>query len=183
MDKIAIVTGATSGIGKAIALGLARKGFRVGIVCRNRTRGEAAAAELAGSVPGAEAEIFLADLSVLQDVRRVAGELRERYPRVDVLVDNAGAHLLRAKVSADGYDRMVATNHLGPFLLTNRLLGVLDETARIVVVASEAHRFADPFEAGGPGRARPLRVRPDRCACTAGPSSSTCSSRRSWPSG
>ncbi|MFD0685243.1 SDR family NAD(P)-dependent oxidoreductase [Actinomadura fibrosa] len=164
--KIAIVTGGTSGIGKEIARGLARRGFTVGIVCRNELRGRATVDELRRDAPDARVETFIADLSVQQDVRRVAASLAERFDRLDVLVNNAGVHLVRAKVSADGYDRMVATNHLGPFLLTNLLLGPLEKGApsRIVIVASEAHRFADGIdvdrlaEPGSYGAAGSLRV-------------------------
>ncbi|WP_262403148.1 SDR family NAD(P)-dependent oxidoreductase [Actinomadura sp. CNU-125] len=128
--KIAIVTGGTAGIGKEIARGLVRRGFLVGIVCRNEMRGRATVEELLEEVPEGRVEIFLADLSVLMDVRRVAASLEERFDRVHVLVNNAGVHLMRAKESADGYDRMIATNHLGPFLLTNLLLGHLEKGAR-----------------------------------------------------
>lgn len=146
-DKIALVTGATSGIGKETARELARRGLRVGIVARNPTRAERAVAELAESVPGAIFDLFLADLSALEDVRRVAERVHAAYGRLDVLVNNAGVHLMRAKTSADGYDRMVATNHLGPFLLTELLLGPLEKAgrsdgARVVTVSSEAHRHA-----------------------------------------
>ncbi|MFB4297718.1 SDR family NAD(P)-dependent oxidoreductase [Actinomadura sp. NTSP31] len=155
-NKIAIVTGGTSGIGKEIARGLARAGFLVGIVCRSEMRARETVAELTADVPGARIETFFADLSALQDVRRVAASLVERFDRLDVLVNNAGVHMMRAKESADGFDRMVATNHLGPFLLTNLLLGPLKKGApsRIVVVASEAHRFAgrlDPRRMAEPG--------------------------------
>lgn len=161
MGRIAIVTGGTSGIGKEIARGLVRAGFLVGIVCRNELRAAATVEELTRDVPGARVETFLGDLSVQMDVRRVAASLEERFERLDVLVDNAGVHLLRAKVSADGYDRMIATNHLGPFLLTNLLLGLLEKGApsRVVIVASEAHRQAGRFEAerlAEPGSYGPL---------------------------
>ena len=161
-----MVTGGTSGIGKEIARGLARAGFLVGIVARNELRAAATVEELARDVPGARVETFLGDLSVQLDVRRVAASLAERFDRLDVLVDNAGAHLLRAKVSADGYDRMIATNHLGPFLLTNLLLGLLEKGApsRVVIVASEAHRRAGRLdverlaEPGSYGPRESLRV-------------------------
>lgn len=166
MGKVAVVTGGTSGIGKEIARGLARAGFLVGIVCRNELRAAATVEELARDVPGARVETFLGDLSVQMDVRRVAASLEERFDHLDVLVDNAGVHLLRAKVSADGYDRMIATNHLGPFLLTNLLLGLLEKGApsRVVIVASEAHRQADRVdverlaEPGSYGAVESLRV-------------------------
>ncbi|WP_242903332.1 SDR family NAD(P)-dependent oxidoreductase [Actinomadura terrae] len=163
---IAIVTGGTSGIGKEIARGLARRGFLVGIVCRSEMRARTTVEEFAEDVPGARVEAFIGDLSVQQDVRRVAASLEERFDRLDVLVNNAGAHLVRAKVSADGYDRMVATNHLGPFLLTNLLLGLLERAApsRVVVLASEAHRGAGRLdvermaEPGTYGKAGSFRV-------------------------
>ncbi|MQY07050.1 SDR family NAD(P)-dependent oxidoreductase [Actinomadura macrotermitis] len=164
--RIAVVTGATSGIGKEIARALAREGFRVGIVGRNEVRAAAAAADLAASAPGARIDSFLADLSIRAEVRRLAGRLCERYPRLDVLVNNAGVHTLRAKVSVDGFDRMVATNHLGPFLLTNLLLDRLrgSAPARVVMVASEAHRqaglkdVANLAEPGAYGPAGSFRV-------------------------
>jgi NAD(P)-dependent dehydrogenase (short-subunit alcohol dehydrogenase family) len=138
----------------------------VGIVCRNELRAAATVEELTADVPGARVETFIGDLSVQMDVRRVAASLEERFDRLDVLVDNAGVYLLRAKVSADGYDRVIATNHLGPFLLTNLLLGLLEKGApsRVVVVASEAHRFSDRLdvermaEPGSYGPAGALRV-------------------------
>ncbi len=138
------MTGGTSGIGKEIARGLVRRGFHVGIVCRNELRAKATVDELTRGVRGARVETFIGDLSVQLDVRRVAASLLERFDRLDVLVNNAGVQLLRAKTSADGHDRMIATNHLGPFLLTNLLLGALEKGApsRVVVVASEAHRQA-----------------------------------------
>ncbi|MEU5877407.1 SDR family NAD(P)-dependent oxidoreductase [Spirillospora sp. NPDC047279] len=147
-EKIAVVTGATSGIGRATALELARRGYRIAIVCRNEAKGKATVAEIERSTPGAGAEIFLADLSVLADVRAVAARLGERLDRLDVLVNNAGVHDGRSGVSADGFDRMIATNHLGPFLLTNLLTGLLTASApaRVVVVSSEAHRWAGRFD-------------------------------------
>ncbi|WP_019629873.1 SDR family NAD(P)-dependent oxidoreductase [Actinomadura atramentaria] len=148
-EKIAVVTGASSGIGREVARALARRGFRVAMVSRSEVRGADAADDVRGSAPGARVETFFADLSSRADVRRLAERLRERYRRLDVLVNNAGVHLTRAKVSVDGFDRMVATNHLGPFLLTNLLRELLVRSApsRVVVVASEAHRRAGALDA------------------------------------
>ncbi|MCU1376212.1 MAG: short-chain dehydrogenase [Actinomycetia bacterium] len=139
----AVVTGANSGIGLETARGLARAGHRVVLLCRNQGRAETAKADIDASVPGATTEIVLADLGLQADVRRVAAELTERLDRLDVLVNNAGVTLRRRARTAEGHDQMLAINHLGPFLLTNLLLPLLEASApsRIVVVASEAHKF------------------------------------------
>lgn len=137
--KTAVVTGATSGIGKAAAEGLARLGARVVIVARDPSRGEAARAAL-----GPDAGLVLADLSRPAEVRRGAGEIAATCPRVDLLLNNAGAFFRERHVTPDGLEATFATNHLAYFLLTNLLLGRLAAagTARVVNVASEAHRGA-----------------------------------------
>jgi NAD(P)-dependent dehydrogenase (short-subunit alcohol dehydrogenase family) len=139
----AVVTGANSGIGLETARGLARSGHHVVLLCRNRERAEAAKADIDGSVEGASTEIVLADLGLQADVRRAAAELADRLDDLDVLVDNAGLSVRRRERTAEGHDQMLAVNHLGPFLLTNLLLPLLQAAApsRIVVVASEAHKF------------------------------------------
>jgi NAD(P)-dependent dehydrogenase (short-subunit alcohol dehydrogenase family) len=139
----AIVTGANSGIGLETARELARSGHHVVLLCRNRERAEAAKADIDGSVEGASTEIVLADLGFQADVRRAAAELADRLDGLDVLVDNAGLSVRRRERTAEGHDQMLAVNHLGPFLLTNLLLPLLQASApsRIVVVASEAHKF------------------------------------------
>ncbi|MFF9003061.1 SDR family NAD(P)-dependent oxidoreductase [Streptomyces achromogenes] len=141
-DAHCVVTGATSGIGREIAHGLAAAGARLALVCRNRDKGAATVAELTALWPGADVQLFTADLAALAEVRSVAREIRRHWGHVDVLVNNAGTHDLRPGVSPEGYDRMIATNHLGPFLLTRLLLDPLRRGApsRIVTVASEAHR-------------------------------------------
>ncbi|MEV4342377.1 SDR family NAD(P)-dependent oxidoreductase [Streptomyces sp. NPDC049590] len=156
-----VVTGTTSGIGKEIARGLVRRGAHVAFVCRDRARGEAVRAELAAQGNGTDVRMFQADVSVLADVRRVAGELCAYLPRLDVLVNNAGTHDPRPAVSADGFDRMIATNHLGPFLLTNLLADLMERSApaRIVMVASESHRSVlrvDPRTFADPGAYGPI---------------------------
>ncbi|MFJ7769703.1 SDR family NAD(P)-dependent oxidoreductase [Streptomyces sp. NPDC097107] len=156
-----VVTGATSGIGKEVARGLVKRGARLAFVCRDRERGETTLAELEAERPGADVRMFLADLSVLADVRRVAVELNEQLPRLDVLVNNAGTHDLHPVVSADGFDRMIATNHLGPFLLTYLLADLLERSSpsRIVMVASESHRSVlriDPDTFAAPGSYGPV---------------------------
>ena len=135
-DKTCVVTGASAGIGKETALGLARLGARVAIVCRDRDRGAAAVAETraAGSP---QVELFLADLSLQDDVRRLAGQLVERLARIDVLLHNAGVVMRERVVTRDGIEATLAVNHLAPFLLTQLLRAKIEAPARIVVVASQ----------------------------------------------
>lgn len=135
-DKTCVVTGASAGIGKETALGLARLGARVAIVCRDRDRGAAAVAETraAGSP---RVELFLADLSLQDDVRRLAGQLVERLARIDVLLHNAGVVMRERVVTRDGIEATLAVNHLAPFLLTQLLRAKIEAPARIVVVASQ----------------------------------------------
>src|SRR6185436_18643593 len=110
--KHVIVTGATSGIGKEAARELVQRGATVGIVGRNPEKTAKAAAELGA------AELFIADLAELDQVRRVAGEIAARWPSLDVLVNNAGINATIRTRTSDGYDPMVATNFLSPVLLT-----------------------------------------------------------------
>lgn len=134
-----LVTGATSGIGKATALGLARLGARVSIVGRDLRRTEAAADEIRAA-GRRRVGVFIADLSAQAQVRRLADEVLERMPRIDVLVNNAGGYWNSRHVTADGLERTFALNHLAPFLLTNLLLDRLAESApaRVVTVSSQA---------------------------------------------
>jgi NAD(P)-dependent dehydrogenase (short-subunit alcohol dehydrogenase family) len=140
--KTCLVTGATSGIGKETALQLAMLGAAVTIVARDAARGDAAAASIRQRVPGAQVEIMTADLSSLAQVRRLAESVQARYPRLDVLVNNAGVISMHRQLTAEGLEITFATNHLGPFLLTNLLRGLLERSApaRVVTVASAAHR-------------------------------------------
>jgi retinol dehydrogenase 12 len=140
--KLAIVTGASAGIGLHTALGLARVGMRVVMVGRDPERTAAAQRFVAERAPGAEPETGLADFSSLAEVRALATGILARQERIDVLVNNAGMIASHAGFSADGYEITIAVNHLAPFLLTHLLLDRLKESApaRIVTVASQAHR-------------------------------------------
>ncbi|MBV9775182.1 MAG: SDR family oxidoreductase [Gemmatimonadetes bacterium] len=142
--RVCLVTGATLGIGRATAVGLARQGARVGIVGRSRERGEAVRAEIAREAGASAVELFLGDLSSQAEVRRIAGEVRARFGRLDVLVSNAGVYTRRRESTVDGIETQLAVNHLAPFLLTRLLLDLLTASApaRVVVVSSEAHRGA-----------------------------------------
>ncbi len=140
--KTVIVTGANSGIGYVTARELARMGARVVMVCRSQSKGEAARQRIMQEAPGApEPELTLADFASLASVRRAAGELLDRCPRIDVLVNNAGLFVSEPIASADGYELTFAVNHLAPFLLTNLLLDriIASAPARIVNVSSFAH--------------------------------------------
>jgi retinol dehydrogenase-12 len=146
-DKIVLVTGATSGIGEVTARELAQQGAHVIILARNREKAEKTQQAIIAATGNKQIDVVLADLSVLQQVRDVAAELHAKYPRLDVLVNNAGLMFgAEREVSADGYEMTLATNHLGPFLLTSLLFDLLQKSpaARIVNVASMAYRFSKP---------------------------------------
>ncbi|MFF3501675.1 SDR family NAD(P)-dependent oxidoreductase [Streptomyces sp. NPDC003247] len=144
MDRpVAVITGATSGLGRVAAFELARRGYRIAAVARSRGRAEALVDGLAG-VTDAPVDVFHADLGLLSRARRVGDEIAARLPRVDVLVNNAGLHAFSQRITAEGFAEMTAVNHLGPFVLTQALTDTLlaSAPARIVNVASEASRQA-----------------------------------------
>jgi retinol dehydrogenase-14 len=134
-----IITGATGGIGKATALGLARMGAHLGITGRDRKRTEDAAREIRAA-GGGQVGAFVADLSSQSEVRRLADEVLRSFPRIDVLVNNVGGYWNTRHVTADGLERTFALNHLAPFLLTSLLLDRLRESApsRVITVSSNA---------------------------------------------
>jgi NAD(P)-dependent dehydrogenase (short-subunit alcohol dehydrogenase family) len=141
-QRVAVVTGASSGIGLHTAIGLARFGMRVVMAGRDRDRTEAARRLVTQRSGSDRVDIALADFSRLGDVRRLADEILAGHGRLDVLVNNAGLFSPQYRLSADGFELTFAVNHLAPFLLTNLLLDRLKASApaRIVTVASEAHR-------------------------------------------
>ena len=149
MDQsVAVVTGATSGIGRFIALGLAQAGHHVVLVGRNQARGEAVQALIAREAPGAGTEFLAADLSSLGTTRTLGKDLVARHGRIAVLVNNAGTFLTRREVTPEGHERVLATNHLSPWVLTSTLLPALRQAgaARVVNVGSSAsdHAGIDP---------------------------------------
>jgi NAD(P)-dependent dehydrogenase (short-subunit alcohol dehydrogenase family) len=139
--KICMVTGANAGIGKETALGLARMGATVVMVCRNRKRGERARQDIIRRSGNPSVELLLADFASQQAIRRLAAEFQQRYQQLHVLVNNAGSFFLWRQLSSDGIEKFLAVNHLGSFLLTNLLLDTLKTSApaRIVNVSSVAH--------------------------------------------
>ena len=139
--KVCLITGATSGIGKATAMGLANMGASVVMVGRDRGRGVAAMAEIKERSGNASVDLILADVSSQKEVRRLADEFKEAHPRLDVLINNAGVFRSERITTADGIEETFAVNHLAYFLLTNLLLDTLEAGApsRIVNVASADH--------------------------------------------
>lgn len=142
--KTCVITGATDGIGLEAAARLGALGARLVLVGRNRAKGEAALAALHERVPGLTAEMHYADLSRRDEILRLAPALLAAAPRIDVLLNNAGAFFAARALSADGIERTFALNHLGYFRLTALLRErlIASAPARIVNVASEAHRGA-----------------------------------------
>lgn len=154
--KIAMVTGANSGMGLATSMELARAGMHVVMVCRSETRGKEALAKVRENAGSGSAELMLCDLGSLADIRRFAAEFNARGEALDVLVNNAGVVSLKRELTKDGFESMIGINHLGHYLLTMLLLDRMKESeqARIVVVASGAYkagriRFEDPHFSKG----------------------------------
>jgi NAD(P)-dependent dehydrogenase (short-subunit alcohol dehydrogenase family) len=142
--KVVLITGGTSGIGRAAATALAAMGAEVAVTGRSRQRGEAAVEEIRDTSGNERVSLMLADLAVQTEVRGLAEEFRERYDRLDVLVNNAGIIQSKRTETPDGLELTLAVNHLAPFLLTNLLLDLLKESApsRIITASSEARRGA-----------------------------------------
>ncbi len=140
--KVCIITGGSSGIGKATALGLANKGANVVMVGRDRSRGEATRTEIVEKSGNELVDLMPADLSSQESIRQLAEDFTSRYGRLHVLINNAGVFISKRTVTVDGIETTFAVNHLAPFLLTNLLLDVLKASApaRIINVTSSGER-------------------------------------------
>jgi NAD(P)-dependent dehydrogenase (short-subunit alcohol dehydrogenase family) len=136
-EKIIVVTGANAGIGFATACGLARQGASLVLVCRDPSRGKAALAAV-GNVAVSPPRLFIADFALQSSVRELSRKLHEQLPRIDVLINNAGAAFARRELTADGIEKTFAINHLAPFLLTNLVLDLIRQSSagRIVNVTA-----------------------------------------------
>jgi NAD(P)-dependent dehydrogenase (short-subunit alcohol dehydrogenase family) len=143
-DKVCVITGGTDGIGKAAAYELAVQGARLLIHGRDPDKGARAVAALTARSGNPQIEFLPAEFGSLTEVRRLAAAVKQRAPRVDVLINNAGGYFARRTLSQDGYEMTFAVNHLAPFLLTHLLLDSLQGTplSRIVTTASGAHKGA-----------------------------------------
>ena len=140
--RVCVITGATRGIGRAVAHGVARLGATTVLLARDRSRGEEAASEVRRTSSG-EVALVVCDLASFASIRRAADEIGRRWPALHALVNNAGVSLARRATSADGHEMTFAVNHLAPFLLTHLLLPRLRaaDSARIITVSSELERF------------------------------------------
>jgi NAD(P)-dependent dehydrogenase (short-subunit alcohol dehydrogenase family) len=142
--KICMVTGANSGIGKETAIGLAKQGATVVMVCRDAAKGEAALKEIKERSGNSSIDLLLADLSSQQAIRNLVKDFKSKYSKFHVLINNAGLVLSKRTLSVDGIETQLAVNHLAPFLLTNLLLDVLKASApaRVVNTSSGIHKRA-----------------------------------------
>ena len=139
--KICLVTGASSGIGKATATGLAKMGAAVVIVCRDAARGEAALTEIRQKGGTGDADLLTADLSSQAEIRRLADQYSRKYQHLHMLINNAGVYYTKRHVTVDGLEAMFAINYLARFLLSNLLLDIIKKSApaRIINVAGAYH--------------------------------------------
>ena len=141
--RIAVVTGASSGLGLETAVALSRAGAAVVMACRNPAKAADALAEVKRRAPGGHAELATLDLADLRSVRAFAADVTARHPKLDLLINNAGVMAVPFQKTADGFEMQIGTNHFGHFALTGLLLPTLAATpgSRIVNVASLAHRW------------------------------------------
>ena len=144
MKKTILVTGATDGIGLATATRLVELGHSVLLHGRNKAKLDAAMQKLSKVNNQAHIEIYVADLSVLEEVKTLAGEVSKNHKQLDVLINNAGVYVVNEKVSADGFDTRFVVNTIAPFLLTKLLLPLLGSTSRAINLSSAAQTSFNP---------------------------------------
>jgi NAD(P)-dependent dehydrogenase (short-subunit alcohol dehydrogenase family) len=143
-----MLTGATSGIGRCAAIALARQRANLVLTARSPARADATVAMIEAAAPGTRVDVHYGDFADLASVATLGREIVARHTRIDALINNAGIHAFKPRVTADGYPEMVAVNYLAPWLLTDILLETMIRSApsRIVTVASEASRRAAGFD-------------------------------------
>jgi NAD(P)-dependent dehydrogenase (short-subunit alcohol dehydrogenase family) len=143
-----VITGGTSGIGRCAAIALARQGAQLVLTARSRAKAAATLTMIEAAAPGTRVHVHYGDFANLASVAALGREIAARHTRIDVLINNAGIHAFKPRVTADGYCEMVAVNYLAPWLLTDILRDTLVRSApsRIVTVASEASRQGAGFD-------------------------------------
>jgi NAD(P)-dependent dehydrogenase (short-subunit alcohol dehydrogenase family) len=129
-NKVFVLTDATSGIGKTLAMDLAKTGEAVVIVAHDAEHGNTMIGEIGLAVPNANIDLQLCDLSILSSIRNLAEILKSKYTAIDVLINNASVYKRKRAVTVDGFEEMFAANYLGPFLLTNLLLEPIQAAAQ-----------------------------------------------------
>lgn len=140
-NKICLITGANSGIGKFTAMGLAKSGAKVIMVSRNKEKGQKTLQEIVGKTGNNEVELLTADFASFESVKKLVLEYKSKYNKLDVLINNAGTFFSELHYTKDGIEMQFAVNHLAPFLLTNLLLDTLKKSSspRIINVSSKLH--------------------------------------------
>ncbi|MFT6054914.1 MAG: NAD(P)-dependent dehydrogenase (short-subunit alcohol dehydrogenase family) [Roseivirga sp.] len=143
--KICLITGANAGIGYAISLGLAKMGANVVMVCRDKSRGKIALAELKEKSNNSSISLYIADLSSQSSIRQLVTDFKKDFGQLDILINNAGVITPIRTLTTDGLETQFALNHLAPFLLTELLLDSLksSDSARIINISSNAHQIAN----------------------------------------
>jgi len=141
MDKLTVLTGATSGIGFETALQLASRKYHLVLISRSAEKGDKIRSQITSQIPGARIDLVTADLSLQKHIRRAAGEITQLTPRVDVLINNAGTWNSHRSITEDGTEEVFAVNHLSYFLLTHLLYPLLasSDYSRIINVSSDSH--------------------------------------------
>ena len=141
LDKNIIITGATDGIGLQAAKVIANKGYRVGLVGRNKEKGYQAKEIIINSTSNDKIDFFECDLSLIKNVKKLSSQIREKYSKIDVLLNNAGGANKNKIITSEGLEKTFATNQMNYFVLTTELLDIISESddGRVVNVASNAH--------------------------------------------
>ena len=139
--RTCLITGATDGIGKETAIGMAKNGYNLILIGRNEEKGKKVSDEIRKITDSIDIDFFTADLMLMKEVSRVADEVCQKYDRIDVLINNVGAYFAFRGVTEEGFERTFSLNHLGYFLMTKKLLRLVEASdyARIVNVSSSAH--------------------------------------------
>ncbi len=158
--KVCLITGANGSLGKATALELAQLGATVILACRNKARGDEVKADILSATKNSAVELILVDLSSQESIRQMAAAFSEKYDRLDVLINNAAIYKSRSEMTSEGLELMFATNHIGPFLLTNLLLDKLitSAPARVLVVTAPSTTPLDFDNLQGEQRFRSLQA-------------------------